>query len=87
MPLFQVTFMNHIVETYLVEAENEDAAWETEVETVQQIEPERWDCTSCEIVDVKAVEGTSVDQYHAELKARRTRAFEQFIADLDARDA
>lgn len=57
MPLFQVTFMNHIVETYLIEAEDEDAAWETEPEAVEELEPERWDCTSCEVIEVQPAEG------------------------------
>lgn len=53
MPLFRVTFMNHIVETYLVEAETEREAWETEAESVEERRPERWDCTLCEVVTVE----------------------------------
>jgi len=56
MPLFEVTFMNHIVETYLIEAEDEDAAWNTEPEAVKDMESERWDCTSCEVIDVRLAE-------------------------------
>lgn len=57
MPLFQVTFMNHIVETYLVGADDEDAAWETEPEAVEDLEPERSDCTMCEVAAVQPAEG------------------------------
>ena len=28
MPLFEVTFMNHITDTYVVDVEDDDAAWE-----------------------------------------------------------
>jgi len=53
MPLYRVTFMNHIVETYLVEAPSREAAWQTDPDDVAEREPDRWDCTSCEIVDVE----------------------------------
>lgn len=69
MPLFQVTFMNHIVETYLVEADDEEAAWETPAEDVEDIEPERWDCTSCEIIDVQPVDAPSIAEYRLQQQA------------------
>jgi len=56
VPFYRVTFMNHIVETYLVEAESEEAAWDTDPDDVAEREPERWDCTSCEVVDVELEE-------------------------------
>jgi len=87
MPLFQVTFMNHIVETYLVEADNEEAAWETEPFDMQPLEPERWDCTSCEVMDVRPVEGVSVAAYHADAEIRRESRIERYLRDLDPRDA
>ncbi len=57
MPKFRVTFMNHIVETYIVEAEDEDAAWDTEADEVEEMEPESWDCTECEVTDVEWIAG------------------------------
>ena len=56
MPLYRVTFMNHIVETDLVEASSEEAAWNAEPGDYENEEPEDWDCTSCEVVDVAQVE-------------------------------
>lgn len=53
MPLYEVTFMNHIVETYLVEAKNDREAWETPPEDVEELEPLRWDSTMCEVTDVE----------------------------------
>ena len=57
MPLYRVKFMNHIVETYVIEAPNEEAAWATEPWQVQEEKPEDWDCTLCELHDVEEVEG------------------------------
>ena len=61
MPQFRVTFMNHIVETYIVEADDEAAAWDTDPADVEDREPERWDCTSCEVTDVEEVVGPQPD--------------------------
>jgi hypothetical protein len=56
MPQYRVTFMNHIVETYIVEAPDEATAWETDPEAVEDVEPDDWDCTVCEVTDVQPVE-------------------------------
>jgi hypothetical protein len=53
MPLFEVTFMNHITDTYVVEAEDEEAAWELTADDVEGLESLRWDCTSCTVEHVE----------------------------------
>lgn len=55
MPQYRVTFMNHIVETYIIDAPDEAAARETDPEDVEDLEPEQWDCTMCEVIDVQRV--------------------------------
>lgn len=55
MPLYRVKFMNHIVEAYLVEATNKQAAWDADPGDYEDEEPEDWDCTSCEVVEVEEV--------------------------------
>ena len=40
-----------------MEADDEDAAWETGPESVEDLEPERSDCTMCEVADVQPAEG------------------------------
>ena len=55
MPRYRVTFMNHIVETYIVDAPNEATARETDPEDVEDLEPARWNCTLCEVIDVQRV--------------------------------
>lgn len=47
MPHYRVTFMNHIVETYVVDAPSQVAAWNTDPEDVEALEPVMWDCTVC----------------------------------------
>jgi hypothetical protein len=59
MPRYRVTFKNHIVETYIVDAADEAAAWETDPEDVEDLEPDRWDCTMCEVTDVQRVTRTN----------------------------
>ena len=56
MPLYRVKFMNHIVETYLVEAATEEEAWNADPGDYEEKEPEDWDCTSCEVTDVEEVD-------------------------------
>ena len=55
MPLFRVTFMNHIVETYVVEAATEEEACNADPGDYEEKEPDDWDCTMCEVVDVEKV--------------------------------
>ncbi len=55
VPRYRVTFMNHIVETYIVDAPDEQTAWETDPEDVEDLEPARWNCTLCEVTDVQRV--------------------------------
>ncbi len=57
MPLYRVKFMNHIVETYVVGATSEAEAWNTDPADVEDKEPDDWDCTSCEVVDVEFADG------------------------------
>ena len=56
MPLYRVKFMNHILETYLVEAPSKAAAWRADAGDYEDKEPDDWDCTSCEVIDVEEVE-------------------------------
>ncbi len=53
MPLYRVTFMNHIVETYVVEAASAADAWNADPADYEEKEPDDWDCTSCEVIDVE----------------------------------
>lgn len=56
MPLYLVKFMNHFVETYLVEAAaTEEGAWDADPRDYEDKTPEDWDCTMCEVVDVEEV--------------------------------
>ncbi len=52
MPLFRVSFMNHIVETYEVEAPDEESAWRLQPWQVDDLKPVSWDCTLSELGDV-----------------------------------
>ena len=52
MPLYRVKFMNHIVETYVVEAATEREAWNADPADHEDKEPDDWEGTSCEVIDV-----------------------------------
>ena len=56
MPLYRVKFMNHIVETYIVEAATEEDAWNADPFDYQEKEPDDWNCTMCEVTDVEKVD-------------------------------
>lgn len=55
MPRYRVSFMNHIVETYIIDAPDEETAWRAAPEDVEELEPVWWDCTMCEVTDVQRV--------------------------------
>jgi len=66
MPLYRVTFMNHIVATYLVQADSEEAARDSNPNDFLNRKPEDWDCTMCEVVDVEMAETHKVATPHAD---------------------
>jgi hypothetical protein len=53
VPLFEVTFMNHITDASVVEAEDEEAAWALTADDVEGLDSHRWDCTSCQAEHVE----------------------------------
>jgi hypothetical protein len=48
--------MNHIVETYIIEAPDMATAEDTDPGEVEELEPDDWDCTLCEVIDVQLLE-------------------------------
>ncbi len=55
MPLYRVKFMTQVVETYVIDAEDEDAAWRTKPWQVDEQEPENRERVLLELNDVEQV--------------------------------